>query len=82
VLNILKRVWKFWKLLKILNRFWTEILLLKILNRFWTDSEHCWKFWTDSEHYWKFWIKYFDLRRKIEIMKMSNLMRNEIIYLL
>ena len=26
--------------------------------------------------------KYIDLRRKIEIMKMSNLMRNEIIYLL
>jgi hypothetical protein len=48
VLDILKSVWKFWKLLKILKRFWT---LLKMLNRFWKF----WKFWTDSEHYWKFW---------------------------
>ena len=68
VLDILKSVWKFWKLLKILKRFWK---LLKILNRFWTllkilniaeNSEQIlkilnrfWKFWTDSEHYWKFW---------------------------
>jgi hypothetical protein len=55
VLEILKSVWKFWKLLKILKRFWT---LLKILNRSWTyseNSENCWKFWTDSENYWKFW---------------------------
>jgi hypothetical protein len=35
VLDTLKRVWKFWK-------------LLKILNRLWTDSEHYWKFWTNS----------------------------------
>ena len=35
VLDILKSVWKFWK-------------LLKILNRLWTDSEHYWKFWTNS----------------------------------
>ena len=40
--EILKSVWKFWKLLKILKRFWT---LLKMLNRFWKF----WKFWTDSE---------------------------------
>ena len=52
VLEILKSVWKFWKLLKILKRFWT---LLKILNRSWTYSENYWKFWTDSEHCWKFW---------------------------
>jgi hypothetical protein len=36
VLDILKRVWKFCK-------------LLKILNRFWTDSENCWK--NVSKHY-------------------------------
>ena len=52
VLEILKSVWKFWKLLKILNRFWTDS---EHCWKFWTDSEHCWKFWTDCEHYWKFW---------------------------
>jgi hypothetical protein len=46
VLDILKSVWKFWKLLKILNRFWKDY---EHYWKFWTDSEHCWKFWTDSE---------------------------------
>jgi hypothetical protein len=48
VLDILKSVWKFWKLLKNSEHD----------GKFWTDSENsenCWKFWTDSEHYWKFW---------------------------
>jgi hypothetical protein len=52
VLDILKRVWKFWKLLQILKRFWKDS---EHYWKFWTDSEHCWKFWTDSEDCWKFW---------------------------
>jgi hypothetical protein len=49
VLDILKRVWKFWKDSEHYWKFWTDS------EHCWTDSENCWKFWTDSEHYWKFW---------------------------
>ena len=61
VLDILKSVSKFWKLLKILNITENSEQILKILKiaeqilKFWPDSELYWKFWTDSEHYWKFW---------------------------
>ena len=62
VLDILKSVWKFWKLLKILKRFWT---LLKILNRFL-------KFWKLLTILNRFWTLLKILNRFRTLLKILN----------
>jgi hypothetical protein len=72
-------------------KFWTDS---ENYSKFWTDSEQILNIAQNSEQILKILkiaenseqilsneneIKYIDLRRKIEIKKMSNLMRNEII---
>ena len=54
VLDILKSVWKFWKLLKIAENCWKFWTLLKILNIA-ENSGQILKIAENSEHYWKFW---------------------------
>ena len=75
VLEILKSVWKFWKLLKILNRFWKFWKLLKILNRFWKLLKILNRFWTLLKilnRFWKFWTLLKILNRFWTLLKILN----------
>ena len=90
VLDILKSVWKFWKLLKILKRFWTLLKILnrfwtfwklvKILNRFWTLLKMLNRFWTLLKILNRFW-NFFKLLKILNIAENSEQILN-IIFLL